>query len=304
MVTSHQKSLPSNGNPCCYCGGCLVSDDVCSEQNEQSSSEWQLLFRQTVPTYQSKDAWRLHNENDPTNDNYSILSDIDDSFRGDDDKFHFKLVWPGSSLTQSQEWKQSSNPVTATSSGVSGYEAIDIHYTGNYWGGLEYNTGSPSLLDGSVNHSNWWYAVGSTQSHGGGIPGGNSTVVQVVELYVYSTSNDQPQTSSTGSGGTETSYADYNVHTFLSSGTFIVPNAITADFLIVAGGGGGATGQSGNWEGGGGGAEPLTLPSGETRSFIDDGDEIILRGYCERDGYRRIGFGECRARVLPARSLS
>lgn len=52
------------------------------------------------------------------------------------------------------------------------------------------------------------------------------------------------------------------------------------------------------------GAEPLTLPSGETRSFIDDGDEIILRGYCERDGYRRIGFGECRARVLPARSLS
>jgi len=52
------------------------------------------------------------------------------------------------------------------------------------------------------------------------------------------------------------------------------------------------------------GAEPLTLPSGETRSFVDDGDEIILRGYCEREGYRRIGFGECRARVLPARSLS
>ena len=52
------------------------------------------------------------------------------------------------------------------------------------------------------------------------------------------------------------------------------------------------------------GAEPLTLPSGETRSFVDDGDEIILRGYYERDGYRRIGFGECRARVLPARSLS
>lgn len=52
------------------------------------------------------------------------------------------------------------------------------------------------------------------------------------------------------------------------------------------------------------GAEPLTLPSGETRSFVDDGDEIILRGFCEREGYRRIGFGECRARVLPARSLT
>jgi fumarylacetoacetase len=52
------------------------------------------------------------------------------------------------------------------------------------------------------------------------------------------------------------------------------------------------------------GAEPLTLPSGESRSFVEDGDEIILRGSCEREGYRRIGFGECRAKVLSARSLS
>ena len=50
------------------------------------------------------------------------------------------------------------------------------------------------------------------------------------------------------------------------------------------------------------GAEPLTLPNGETRTFIDDGDDVILRAHCERDGYRRIGFGECRARVLPART--
>ena len=52
------------------------------------------------------------------------------------------------------------------------------------------------------------------------------------------------------------------------------------------------------------GAEPLSLPSGETRNFVDDGDDIILRAWCERDGFRRIGFGECRARVLPARALS
>jgi fumarylacetoacetase len=48
------------------------------------------------------------------------------------------------------------------------------------------------------------------------------------------------------------------------------------------------------------GREPLTLPSGEQRRFIDDGDEIIFRGFCARDGYARIGFGECRAVVLPA----
>ncbi len=48
------------------------------------------------------------------------------------------------------------------------------------------------------------------------------------------------------------------------------------------------------------GAEPLTLPSGETRKFLEDGDEVIMRGYCERAGARRIGFGECRGTILPA----
>jgi fumarylacetoacetase len=48
------------------------------------------------------------------------------------------------------------------------------------------------------------------------------------------------------------------------------------------------------------GAEPVSLPSQETRTFLEDGDEVILRGYCEREGARRIGFGECRAVILPA----
>ena len=48
------------------------------------------------------------------------------------------------------------------------------------------------------------------------------------------------------------------------------------------------------------GTEPIELPSGETRRFLEDGDEIIMKGYCEREGFRRIGFGECRGRVIPA----
>jgi fumarylacetoacetase len=40
------------------------------------------------------------------------------------------------------------------------------------------------------------------------------------------------------------------------------------------------------------------LPSGEQRSFLADGDTLTLRGYCERDGYARIGFGEASATVL------
>ncbi len=48
------------------------------------------------------------------------------------------------------------------------------------------------------------------------------------------------------------------------------------------------------------GTEPIELPSGETRRFLEDGDEIIMKGFCEREGFRRIGFGECRGRIVPA----
>jgi len=49
-----------------------------------------------------------------------------------------------------------------------------------------------------------------------------------------------------------------------------------------------------------GGREPISLPSGETRTFLLDGDEIILRARAHRPGAAPIGFGECRAVVLPA----
>lgn len=52
-----------------------------------------------------------------------------------------------------------------------------------------------------------------------------------------------------------------------------------------------------------GGKRPLTLSSGETRGWLEDGDCVILRGYCQREGFRRIGFGECRGTVLAARTL-
>jgi fumarylacetoacetase len=49
-----------------------------------------------------------------------------------------------------------------------------------------------------------------------------------------------------------------------------------------------------------GGRRPLTLANGETRTWLEDGDTVILKGHCERPGHRRIGFGECRGTVLPA----
>ena len=50
------------------------------------------------------------------------------------------------------------------------------------------------------------------------------------------------------------------------------------------------------------GAKPLTLPNGETRRFLENGDEVTLRAYCVSEGAVRIGFGECAGIVLAARA--
>ncbi len=42
-----------------------------------------------------------------------------------------------------------------------------------------------------------------------------------------------------------------------------------------------------------GGARPIVLPSGEERTFLEDGDRVELRGYLEREGFKRIGLGVC-----------
>lgn len=51
-----------------------------------------------------------------------------------------------------------------------------------------------------------------------------------------------------------------------------------------------------------GGRNPVTLKNGEQRIFLQDGDSVTMRAHCEREGFRRIGFGECEGTVLPARS--
>lgn len=49
------------------------------------------------------------------------------------------------------------------------------------------------------------------------------------------------------------------------------------------------------------GRAPIQLVTGETRSFLEDGDVVVMTGWCERPGYARIGFGENRGEVLPAK---
>jgi fumarylacetoacetase len=49
-----------------------------------------------------------------------------------------------------------------------------------------------------------------------------------------------------------------------------------------------------------GGKQPIKLANGEARSFLEDGDCVILRAHCEREGFRRIGFGDCAGTIMPA----
>jgi len=51
------------------------------------------------------------------------------------------------------------------------------------------------------------------------------------------------------------------------------------------------------------GAHPIVLPTGETRTFLEDGDEVIMAAFAERNGFVRVGLGECRGHIVPAKLL-
>lgn len=142
--------------------GQSAKDVVC----QIKTATWRLVVRQTNGFWFQKDQWSLNN-GDPNSDNYAILDQLERYRRNGE--FEFKLVWPNSNL-QDQHWSQTSNPVTKQSRGVEGYRSISAPYNTKRWGGLEYNV-AKSLLDGSVNHGNWYYAVGSTRKWSSGIPG-------------------------------------------------------------------------------------------------------------------------------------
>ncbi|PQO22526.1 fumarylacetoacetase [Rhodobacteraceae bacterium WD3A24] len=84
-----------------------------------------------------------------------------------------------------------------------------------------------------------------------------------------------------------TAGAPMNVGDLLGSGTISGPERENRGSLLEL-----------SW----GGKEPVELDTGEERSFMEDGDTITLRGWCEGDGYR-VGFGECGGKLLPAVKL-
>lgn len=123
----------------------------------------------------------------------SVLADMN-GLKSKDGKFEFLLEY--SELRGYNRWRQTDNPYTLTvaNSGstvmVPGYQAIQISWGGNYWGGLAKSTiPTSTYIDGSVGVSDWWYAIGAITPYGTapniGIPGPNSTTVSgSVDLWV------------------------------------------------------------------------------------------------------------------------
>jgi hypothetical protein len=138
---------------------------------------WTLIFKHNINGgYYSNATARSFNVMSPTSNLYSILDKLE-NFRKDG-IFTLKINWP---LNKSiyNIWSQTSN---FTSQPVAGYTPINIQATENLWGGLEYN-GGITFADGTVNHVNWYYSIGSTGAWNNAIPSNNSAVTEV-DLWV------------------------------------------------------------------------------------------------------------------------
>lgn len=99
-------------------------------------------------------------------DKYSIL-DCLEQFKGRDNKFEFLLEYPTDIPGKYNRWKQTDNPAEVKELTddpdrvANGYEPIHIDWTDQYWGGLLLSPGNSTLINGSIGHSNWHYAIGS-----------------------------------------------------------------------------------------------------------------------------------------------
>lgn len=149
---------------------------------------WIKVFRHysgNAVFFSSANDWaeaKLSNPTNPNAEKFSILDRIDNMKIGNE--YIFKLYYPENGITQI--WAQQNNPVrdTVTNGGVIGYRPISIDSTAQGWGGLE-RSATATFLDGTVNTTNWYYAIASASSWGTATTfPGHTVAVSEVELYV------------------------------------------------------------------------------------------------------------------------
>jgi hypothetical protein len=151
---------------------------------ENNSGGWTRVFNHNTVAglFLNDQEAKETNITDVTNDKYSILSKLEEFKKSG--KYEFWIYYPEhDGVDGGNIWSQTSNPVTDA---ITGYVAIRETYNGKYWGGLEKSSYSGTLIDGSVGHGWWYYAIGSNKywPNGTTIPGPISAGINEVQLFV------------------------------------------------------------------------------------------------------------------------
>ena len=156
-------------------------DNTSMKTKTELNANWVRLFYHNIKTgtvlfSNDKNEFLKCNTGDKISDLWAL-----EQFRGKDGKFELLLQYQ-SGGTSYNRWKQSSNFTKET---IAGYEAVACSWTQNYWGGLEPDTSGNTWVDGSVNHNNWYYSIGSKKDYAsGGMPSWTECEAGWVEIWV------------------------------------------------------------------------------------------------------------------------
>ena len=156
-------------------------DNTSMKTKTELNANWVRLFYHNIQTgtvlfSDDKNEFLKCNTGDKISDLWAL-----EQFRGKDGKFELLLQYQ-SGGTSYNRWKQSSNFTKET---IAGYEAVACSWTQNYWGGLEPDTSGNTWVDGSVNHGNWFYSIGSKKDYAsGGMPSWTECEAGWVEIWV------------------------------------------------------------------------------------------------------------------------